>query len=58
MAQATVEVTTEEQAFYAENGYLLVKGLVSGAGIAELKERLEAYMYDRLPVPEDVRIQV
>lgn len=58
MAQAIVEVTAQEQTFYAENGYLLVKGLVSDAGIAELKERLEAYMYERLPVPEGVRIQV
>ena len=58
MAQATIEVTTEEQAFYEKNGYLLIKGLVSAEGIASLKERLEEYMYDRLHVPEGVRIQV
>ena len=58
MAQATTLVTDEEQAFYVENGYLLIKGLVSAEEIAVLKERLEAYMYDRLPVPEGVRIQV
>ena len=58
MAKAMIEVTAEEKAFYAENGYLLIKGLVSAEGIAELKERLEAYMYDRLPIPEGVKIQV
>ena len=58
MAKAITEVTAEEKAFYAENGYLLIKGLVSAEGIAELKERLEAYMYDRLPIPEGVNIQV
>ena len=58
MAKAMIEVTAEKKAFYAENGYLLIKGLVSAEGIAELKERLEAYMYDRLPIPEGVKIQV
>ena len=58
MAQATTIVTEEEQAFYAENGYLLIEGLVSAAEIAVLKERLEALMYDRLPIPEGIRIQV
>ncbi len=58
MAQAITKVSAEEQAFYVENGYLLIRGLVSAEGIAELKERLEMYMYDRLPVPEGVKIQV
>jgi ectoine hydroxylase-related dioxygenase (phytanoyl-CoA dioxygenase family) len=58
MSNATSLITEEEQAFYAENGYLLVKGLVSEEGIAVLVERLEAYMYERLAMPEGIRIQV
>ena len=56
-AKAMIEVTAEKKAFYAENGYLLIRGLFLRRAVGT-KERLEAYMYDRLPIPEGVKIQV
>ena len=58
MAETKTLITAAEKAFYDENGYLLVKGLVSAAGIAALVERLEAYMYERMSIPEGIRVQV
>lgn len=58
MTVQTVQgLTAEEQAAFREQGYVLVRGILSPDQARAYRERLADYAYGRRPVPERVAVQ-